>query len=49
MSTPLIIAVTAAYLWTAIEQLLLRQPGYGIMFFSYALANLGILYQMRTP
>lgn len=47
MSTPLMIAVTCAYLWTAGEQLYLHYYGYAVMFFAYALANCGFLYHLR--
>lgn len=43
MSTWLVIAVTLAYVWVAIEQYALGNLYVGIMFSGYAFANLGIL------
>jgi hypothetical protein len=46
MSSPLIIIVSLAYLWTSGEWLWKNDYGYGIMFFSYALANGGFLLHL---
>lgn len=48
MSTPLIIAVSVAYVWTAFEQFKLGNSGYAIMFASYAMANVGLLTQVLS-
>ena len=46
MSIWLIWACTAAYAWTAFEQLA-RSPGHALMFGSYAVANIGILLTLK--
>lgn len=46
MSTWLVIATSIAYLWTAYEQFRVGNPGFAVMFGSYAFANAGLLYQV---
>ena len=43
MSTWLIIVVTLVYTWTSILQLSQGQNGFALMWFAYALANIGIM------
>jgi hypothetical protein len=48
MSLWLIIVVTAIYLFTAVDQLIKGNTGVGIMFFGYAFANVGVLFQIKA-
>lgn len=43
MSTPLLIAVTMAYAWVALEHAWKRDANTAIIYFGYALANVGLV------
>jgi hypothetical protein len=47
MSVWLIWACTAAYAWTAGEQLLKENVGHALMFGAYAVANIGIIMTLK--
>lgn len=46
MSTPLIIVVTLIYMGVSVSELLASRYGTALMFFAYALANIGIIMGM---
>ena len=47
MSSWLIIAVTIVYAWTALDLFIRKDIGHSIMFFGYAIANIGLLYAIH--
>lgn len=47
MSGWLVMLVTLAYVWTSAEQFILSNPGPGIMFLGYAVANLGVILVLK--
>lgn len=47
MSHTLIVAVGAAYVWIACEQYTKQDYGIAVMFFGYALAQVGVYMQAK--
>ena len=47
MSTPLILLVTLCYVLTSIDLVASGKLGYALMFFAYALANVGVIWSLN--
>lgn len=47
MSTPLILIVACIYAWVGLTQFRLGQTGWALVWFSYAMANVGMVIAMR--
>lgn len=45
----MLVAVTAAYLVTAMDQYLDNRPGLALVFLAYALANVGMIWEVLRP